>query len=346
MRFRNFVTVLSMLAILCSGAAFFASTASAEKPIELSYACMFPPTHIQSILPETWCKEVEKRTNGRVKITYYPGQTLLKGAKIFSGTEDGIADIGTSVLGYSRGVFPAMEAIDLPMGYPNGTVATLVINDFYEKFKPKSFSKVEPMYFHAHGPGVLHSKKPVHKLEDVKGMKIRSYGFNAAMTKELGGVPVAMTQADVYEALQKGVADATFSPSEVLKGWKQAEVIKATTLCTGVGYTAGFFVVMNKEKWDSLPKDIQDIIRQVNKEWVAKYGEAWSKSDAEGLAFSKSLGNEVIELSPEENARWKKAVQPVIDKYIADKTAKGLPAKEYVAFIEERIDKYSKENTK
>ena len=74
------------------------------------------------------------------------------------------------------------------------------------------------MYFHAHGPGVLHSKKPVHTLEDLRGMKIRSYGFNAAMSKALGGVPVAMTQADVYEALQKGVADATFGPSEVLEG--------------------------------------------------------------------------------------------------------------------------------
>ena len=342
MRFRNLMTLVSMVAVACCGGIFLTSATAADKPIELTYACMFPPTHIQSILPETWCKEVEKRTNGRVKITYYPGQTLLKGAKIFGGVEDGIADIGTSVLGYSRGVFPAMEAIDLPMGYPNGTVATLVINDFYEKFKPKSFSKVQPMYFHAHGPGVLHSKKPVHTLEDLRGMKIRSYGFNAAMTTALGGVPVAMTQADVYEALQKGVADATFGPSEVLKGWKQAEVIKATTLCTSIGYTAGFFVVMNKEKWDSLPKDIQKIIEEVNKEWVAKYGEAWSKSDQEGLEFSKSLGNEVIELSPEESARWKKAVQPVIDDYIKDKTAKGLPAKEYVEFIQERIQEYSK----
>ena len=342
MRFKNLVTVLSMLALVCSGAIFFTHASAAEEPIELTYACMFPPTHIQSILPETWCKEVEKRTNGRVKITYYPGQTLLKGAKIFSGVEDGIADVGTSVLGYSRGVFPAMEAIDLPMGYPNGTVATLVINDFYEKFKPKSFSKVEPMYFHAHGPGVLHSKKPVHNLEDLKGMKVRSYGFNAEMVKALGGVPVSMTQADVYEALQKGVADATVAPSEVLKGWKQAEVIKATTLCTGIGYTAGFFVVMNKEKWDSLPKDIQEIIRDVNKEWVAKYGEAWSKSDADGLAFSKSLGNEIIELSPEESARWVKAVQPVIEDYVKDKTAKGLPAQEYVDFIQADIKERSK----
>lgn len=320
----------------------FTGKASAAEVIELSYANMFPPTHIQSILPEQWCKEVEKRTNGRVKITYYPGQTLLQGPKIFSGVEDGIADIGTSVLGYSRGVFPAMEAIDLPLGYPNGTVATKVINDFYAKFKPKAFANVEPMYFHAHGPGILHTKKPVEKLEDLSGMKIRSYGFNAAMTKALGAVPVSMTQADVYEALQKGVADGTFSPSEVLKGWKQAEVVKSTTVCTGVGYTAGFFVVMNKEKWNALPADIQAIIRDVNKEWVGKYGEAWANSDREGLEFSKSLGNQVIELSPKEDARWADAVKPVIDAYVKEKTEMGLPAAEYVSFIKEKIKEYGK----
>lgn len=334
---------LALFFILAMGLFFLPSASPVQaETIKLSYANMFPPTHIQSILPETWCKEVEKRTNGRVKITYYPGQTLLKGPKIFSGVETGIADIGTSVLGYSRGVFPAMEAIDLPMGYPSGEVATKVINAFYEKFKPKSFSKVQPMYFHAHGPGILHSKKPVYKLEDIKGMKIRSYGFNAKMTSALGAVPVAMTQAGVYEALQKGVADGTFSPSEVLKGWKQAEVVKSTTLCYGVGYTAGFFVVMNKAKWDALPKDIQQIIEGVNKEWVAKYGAAWAKSDREGLEFSKSLGNQIIKLSPQEDARWAKAVQPVVDGYIKDKTAKGLPAKEYVDFIRAKIKEYSK----
>ena len=69
---------------------------------------------------------------------------------------------------------------------------------------------------HAHGPGLLHSKKPVYKMEDLKGLKIRSYGFNARVAKMLGGVPVAMPQNSVYEALQKGVVDASLSPYEVL----------------------------------------------------------------------------------------------------------------------------------
>jgi TRAP-type C4-dicarboxylate transport system substrate-binding protein len=341
MKIVGIIRICCLVAAFCLAIGLSVNTTAAET-IELSYANMFPPTHIQSKLPESWCKEVEKRTNGKVKVTYYPGQTLLKGPKIWSGVINGIADAGTSVLGYSRGVFPSMEAIDLPMGYPNAIVATKVINDFYYKFKPRPFKKVKVMYFHAHGPGILHSKKPVYKLEDLKGMKVRSYGFNAKMTSALGAVPVAMSQAGVYEALQKGVADATFSPAEVLKGWKQAEVVKSTTLCYSVGYTAGFFVVMNLDKWNSLPKDVQATIEQINKEWVAKYGEAWEKSDAEGLEFSRGLGNQVIELSEAESARWAEAVAPVVDEYIKAAAKKGLPGKEYVEFIRAKIREYSK----
>ena len=340
---KKFVT-MALILLLAAGFSLVMSAgpASADDVIELSYANMFPPTHIQSKLPESWCREVEKRTNGKVKFTYYPGQTLLKGNQIFTGVADGIADVGSSVIGYTRGIFPELEAIDLPMGYPDAHVATKVINAFNEKFKPKGFKKVKVMYLFAHGPGILHSKKPVRKLEDLRGMKIRSYGFSVKMSEALGGVPVAMTQADAYEALQKGVADATIAPSEVLKGWKQAEVIKSTTLCYGIGYTAGFFVAMNLDKWNSLPKDVQQTIEEINKEWVGKYGDAWAQSDKEGLEYSKSLGNEIIPLSDEEMARWVKAVDPVVEDYIKDVEGKGLPGREYVDFIRAKIKEFSK----
>jgi len=160
--------------------------------------------------------------------------------------------------------------------------------------------------------------------------------------KKLDVDPEELDRLVDHVALQKGVADATFSPSEVLKGWKQAEVVKSTTQCYSVGYTAGFFVVMNLDKWNSLPRDVQAVIEQINKEWVAKYGDAWEKSDVEGLEFSRGLGNEVIELSKEENARWADAVAPVVDEYIKAATEKGLPGKEYVEFIRAKISEYSK----
>ena len=329
--------------VLTFGAvSFFGVAVVQAKAIELSYANFFPPTHIQGKLGASWAKEIEKRTNGKVKITYHPGGALLKGDQIYDGVLKGIADVGMSVFGYSRGVFPSMEAMDLPMGYPDGKAATVIINDFANKFQPKELSKAKVMYLHAHGPGLLHSKKLVEKMEDLQGLKIRSYGFNAKVVEALGGVPVAMPQGGVYEALQKGVVDATLSPMEVLKGWKQAEVIKYTVECYSVGYTAGFYVMMNLDKWNALPDDVKKVIEAVNKEWIGKHGEEWDTSDKEGREFTLSKGNKIISLSKEEGARWAKAAQPVVEKYIEDKNAMGLPAKEYVDFIKALVEKHSK----
>jgi TRAP-type C4-dicarboxylate transport system substrate-binding protein len=308
-------------------------------PIQISYANLFPPTHLHSKVIEAWAKEIEERTGGKVKFTFYHGGALLKGAKIYDGVLTGIADVGQSVFGYSRGVFPAIQAIDLPLAYPSGTVATRVINDFAKKFKPKELTKAKFLYLHAHGPGVLHSKKIVRKLEDLQGLKIRSYGFNAKVAELLGGVPVAMPQPGVYEALQKGVVDASLSPYEVLKGWKQAEVVKCTVESYSVGYTAGFYVVMNLKKWNSLPADAQNVISQVSEEWISKQGEAWDKLDRMGKEFTLEKGNKVITLSKGEADRWANAVKPVFDIYIKSASAKGLPARDYVDFLKEAVRK-------
>jgi len=310
--------------------------------IELSYANFFPPVHIQGKLGQDWINEIEKRTNGKVKITYYPGGALLKGNKMYDGILKGITDIGMSVFAYSRGVFPAMEAFDLPHGYLSGRSATLIANDFYKKFKPKELNKVKLLYLHGHGPGLLHSKKAVYKLEDMKGLKVRSVGAAAKACKYLGAVPVAMPQGGTYEALQKGVVDATFSPIEVLKGWKQGEVIKYVTECYSIGYSTCLYVLMNRDKWNSLPADVKKVINQVNEEWIQKHAEAWDTSDEEGRKFSIGLGNKIITLSKEESARWAEAVQPVIQDYIKKAEERGVPGKEYVNFIKGKIKEYGK----
>ena len=308
--------------------------------IELSYANFFPPTHFNAILGEEWAQEIEKRTDGRVKITYYPGGSLLKGPGMYDGIVKGVADIGMSLFAYTAGRFPTMEALDLPMGYPSGKAATYVVNDFYQEFQPKEIEGVKLFYLHAHGPGLLHSKKAVKTMDDVKGLKIRCTGFSAKAAAALGGVPVAMGQGAAYEALQKGVVEATLAPIEVLKGWKQAEVIKYTTECYSVGYTTCFYVIMNLDKWNSLPEDVQRVFEKVSENWISKHAKGWDTADKDGRQFTLDQGNEIIPLSKEESERWAEAVRPVIDDYAKKLEDKGLPGKEYVEFIQKRIKKY------
>ncbi len=309
---------------------------------DLTYSIFFPATHGQCKAGVSWAKEIEKRSDGKVKITVFPGGTLTKANQCYDGVVNGISDIGMSCFAYTRGRFPVMEAVDLPFGYPNGQVATHVANEFAKKMKPKELDDVKVLYIHAHGPGLLHTKKPVRKLDDLKGMKIRSTGLSAKVVKALGGVPVAMPQGATYESLQKGVVEGTFGPIEVLKGWKQGEVIKYTTECDGVGYTTAMFVVMNLKKWNSLPKAIQKIFEDVSNKWVDVHGKVWDSNDSEGRKFTLSLGNEIIPLSEEENSRWKKAVSPIIDNYIKTAREKGLPGEKAAKEIESLINKYRK----
>jgi TRAP-type C4-dicarboxylate transport system substrate-binding protein len=176
----------------------------------------------------------------------------------------------------------------------------------------------------------LHTQKPIRKLEDLQDLKIRSTGLSAKIVKALGGVPVAMPQGDTYEALQKGVVEGTFGPIEVLKGWRQAEVIDFTTDCHQVGYTTSMFVVMNLEKWKKLPADVQEIIEKTSKEWISVHGEAWDALDEKGREYTLSLDNKILELPEQESVRWQKAVQPIIDEYMKAAQDKGLPGKAYV----------------
>ncbi|PIX21086.1 MAG: C4-dicarboxylate ABC transporter substrate-binding protein, partial [Deltaproteobacteria bacterium CG_4_8_14_3_um_filter_51_11] len=94
------------------------------KPIELAYSNFFPAPHKNAVLSVEWGKEIEKRTNGRVKVTVFPGGTLTPAAQCYDGVVKGLSDVGMSVMGYTRGRFPLTEVIDLPLGYRNGLEAT------------------------------------------------------------------------------------------------------------------------------------------------------------------------------------------------------------------------------
>ncbi len=302
------------------------------KSVELTYSIFFPATHGHTLLATEWAKEVEKRTNGAVKISMYPGATLTPADQCYDGVVTGISDIGMSVLSYAKGRFPLTEVIDLPLGYKSGLQATRLVNAYYEKFKPKELADTKIMYLHAHGPGIFHTKKPVKTMEELKGMKIRGTGTSIKVVEALGATPVAMPQPETYDALQKGVVDGLVSPIETLKGWKFAEVIKSTTENFGSAYTLAFFVTMNKKKWDSLPPEVQKEIEQINKEWIDKTGNDWDRMDKEGKEFTLARGNQVIQLSKEEDERWAKACKPLLMKYVETTKAKGLPGQEALDF--------------
>ena len=316
---------------------------SQAKPIELSYSSFFPAQYGLGKAATAWAAEIEKRTQGRVKITMYHAGTLTDAANCYEGVVKGISDIGQSVLAYTRGRFPLMEAIDLP-GYPlNALVTTRVADDFYRKFMPKELADTHVLYFHAHIPGTITIvKKPVRTLEDLKGLKIRATGLATKIIEVLGGTPVAMPIGEQYDAMRKGVVDGTVASPNTLLGWKVAEVANYSTILSEVGYVSAMFITMNPDKWNSLPQDIQKIFTEVSQEWVEYTGKVWNEIEIEGYQHGKKVGHTFIYLSPAERIRWMNAVKPLTDNYVKAMEAKGLPGKEALNYRDQLIEKYGK----
>ncbi len=314
-----------------------ADGAAAAKTYKLTYSIFFPPMHVQAKTGMEWAAEVEKRSGGRIQITVHPGGTLTKADQCWQGVIDGISDLGMSCFAYTPGRFPLLEALDLPLGWPDGLTATRTATALAAKYNPAEIQGAKILYIHAHGPGILATKKPVRELADLKNMKIRGTGLSAGIATALGATAVGMPQPETYDALQKGVVEGTFCPIETLKGWKQGEVIEYVTDTKAIGYTTAMFVAMNQKSWDALPADLQKIIADVSAEFVDKHGLAWNQADAEGLEFVKGLGREIISLPALESDRWKAALEPIVEKYLAQTAEKGLPGADFLKDVQTMI---------
>ena len=337
---------MRMFAMFCVpviAVCLIAPASAFAKTYTFTYSNFFPPSHIQSKLAKAWCEEVEKRTDGKVKITYYAGSSLTKPSQTYDAVVNQSADIGMSCILYTRGRFPLMDVINLPFGNPSGKFATAAFNELYDELDPQGFSDTKVMYLHAHGPGLIHTKeKAVHSMEELAGMKIRSGGPVAEIVKALGATPVSMPMPETYQALQKGVVEGACYPEETNKGWKMAEVVDYTIACYDTAYSTGFYVVINKEKWNALPADAKKTIEQINAEWAQKHGKAWDTSDYEGVRYTLSLGNSIIGIDKDEAAKWKEAVQPVFDKYLKATEKRGVPGEKALDSLNRMVDQYNK----
>ena len=339
-----FVLVLLVAATGCSSND--SAGQSGAETIELKLAHFFPSTHpAETELIQPWAQAIEEATNGKVKITSYPGQTLLKADAVYDGVVDGVADMGLSCFAYTRGQFPVLEAFELPgITYKNSKVASKVAWEGVKKLNPEEIQDTKLMMILTTGPGDLFTKVPVHNLEDVQGLTIRATVLSAKTLEQIGATPVAMPQSEAYEALSKGVVQGNLGPVEVLKGWKNAEVTDYVTQ-TPFLYNTLFFVTMNIDQWNSLSSDIQQAIEEVNKEYLEKVAMGlWDKQNEEALNYAvEEEGMEVITLPDEEAEQWIELVEPIQQDFVARMNEKGLEGETILSTVKQLAEKYNQE---
>ncbi len=260
-------------------------------------------------LKDYFDKQLSKMTNGQLLITLHPAGTLVPSNDIFGACRKGTIEGGTASPIYWMSIVPITSvASNCPMTFPNAKAGL----DFHFK---QGFEKMLKDAHLKHGilyytekiyPTAMMGKKPINKLDDFKGYKIRSSGMIADMLKELGASTSMIPGSELYLALQTGVIDGahwgaaggalTMKLCEVAKYYIQPDLAMSGT----------DVIVINKEAFEALPKNIQTILDNALKKRVYDRSMEYEKEEVVALnTMINKYGVKVSKLGPTDQKKMR-----------------------------------------
>ena len=311
------------------------SASSAAPDVTLSLNLPIPPIHTRWQGPlKAWVEEIEKRSNGRIKIEPYFAEALSPRSEAFDSVKSGIADLTECAYEANSGQFPFHEGIlSIPspqFALDNGSA---LINGMYAKYPEvlKELEGVKLLVSHASGSLTIGTtKKPIKSLEDLKGMKIQA---NSAMIaerlKKLGVSVVSMPLGDLYTALEQGVIEGTTLSPELLVSRRWGDCIKNLTQLS-VQNTL-FYIIMNEDVFNSLPEDLQQVFLDVSGEFSDKaFGDYWATADVSVIdRWVNEMGGQSVNIfSAEDYEKAAAAMQGPVDEWFQTLSKKGFPGEQ------------------
>lgn len=325
-------------------------TPEAAEPevIELRYNHMSPPGPLYDGIHGKWVDEVMERCGGKVKITtYFVGQ-LSPPEESYNSLLTGLADIATLHAPLNQGRFPCIEVMQMPRIETTCAHTSRVAWELYQAFPEIQAEFAETKVLSVYGfrePTSLclgTATKPIYTMEDLEGLKIAAPGvWPSKKVSLLGASPMSLFEGDYYVSLEKKVLDGAIMDPGQLEDFNLREVIKYLNL-TNFGFMP-LWLSMSWDAWNSLPTDVQEVFEEVGGEYfgdiVDSYTsmQSWRAIDTAVAEY----GMEVIELTPEELARWNVVIEPVRDEFVAELEAKGLPGEELLEEADQLYIKYA-----
>jgi len=327
---------------------FIAPSARAQAVTTLRLHHFLPPVsnvHAKVLVP--WVRKVEAESQGKIKIDIFPAMQLGgTPPQLFDQARDGVVDIVWTLPGYTPGRFPVSEVFELPfIASKRGIVNSLAAQEFADIHLKDEVKDVKLLAYWAHDAGVIHANKAVRTMDDLKGLKLRNPTRLAGEAlKALGAVSVGMPVPQVPESLAQRVIDGAVIPWEVVPAVKVHELVRFHTELPGSPtlYTAGFFLTMNKAKYEALPADARAVIDANSGQAFARMaGPMW---DNEAVAVSAMVrarpGNTISIISEEEKAKWIAATLPVHAAWIEQVKARGLDGAKLIAEVRALVAKH------
>jgi TRAP-type C4-dicarboxylate transport system substrate-binding protein len=296
-----------------------------------------------------WAEKVGKDSNGRIKVQIFPVMQLGgKAEQLLSQVRDGVVDIVWGLPGFTPGMMPKLEIFELPFLHRNTHSTVMALQDFTEQHMKKDFEPYHVLLVHAHAGSLFMTKDPINKVEDFKGMKLRSYSrTNAWILEALGVTPVQVALPELVPMLNKGTVTGSILPYEIAPSVKMQDLTDYfTTLAPPQPRlsTAIFTFLMNKQKYASLPPDLKKVIDDNSGHKLAPFAiEVWDRIEVDGEQVMRSKPkNKFVGLSAEETAKFKKAVQPVFERFKEDLTKAGSDSAKVLSDADAMIAKYAK----
>jgi TRAP-type C4-dicarboxylate transport system substrate-binding protein len=328
-------------------AALVAPATAQEVTLKLShFVPPVAPPHATFLAP--WAAKVEKESGGRLKVQIFPSMQLGgTPPQLIDQIKDGVVDIGWTVAGYTAGRFPKTEVMEVPFIHTNAASTTLALQDYFEKHLQDEYKDYHVILLHVHGGALVHASKPIVKLEDYKGLKIRTPNRGGSVfLRGVGASAVGAPVPEVPQMLSKGVVDGALLPYEIANPLKVHELVKYHSEFAGpqprIGTTV-FVFAMNKKRYESLPADLKKVIDANSRRHIAEMaGRNWDEIEKPGRAAAEKAGNQFPVMPVSEVERVRAAVKPEIDKFLKDLSGAGFDANALYAEVQALIKKYTK----
>ncbi len=325
-------TVMAVMA-----AATLTAPAATAQEAKLRFAHFMPANSWQNTeLFQAWAESVEAASDGRIAVEVYPAQTLGKAPQGYDNARNGVAEIAWTVQGYTANRFPLSQIVELPGLFETAEVGSCAFQKLYDSGAlAAEYDDTRVLFVHTHGPGHLHTgDTAVTTLEDLKGLRIRRpTAVIGTLLEELGAEPVGLPAPAIYESAQRGVIDGFLLPWEAVAGFRADEV---SDHHTEVGlYALAFVATMNQGAYDRLPDDLKAVIdAHSGLDWALKAGRGYDAGDVTGRAATLANG-ELHQIT--DRPAWAAAAARARERYLDELEARGLPARETYAAVQDYV---------
>ncbi|WP_417228043.1 TRAP transporter substrate-binding protein [Amphritea sp.] len=284
-----------------------------------------------------WSDSLTEASDGRIKVEFYPAQTLAKAAKAYDAVVNQVADMTATVQGYSANRYPLTQVIELPGMVASGSQGSCILQTLYDDGDiAAEYDDTHVLFVWTNGAGHLHMNgKKVLKPEDIAGLRIRRpTTVVGQLLQDLGAKPVGMPAPDAYTALQRGVIDGVAISWDGAKVFRLNDVVDSHTELNL--YSLSFVVTMNKDVYQRLPEDLQRVIDDHSgQKWSQYMAKIFDRVDHESRIDAKAMGDEVIEFDTAIQQAWRPALVKATDNYLDELESKDLPARAVYAKAKE-----------